>query len=348
MQPLKTVNAEELSVHPFPPPIYYVKDLLPCGLSVLGGASKAGKSWLVLWLAMRITRGLPVWDRPTRQCGVLYLCLEDSYSRIQRRMYQLDEEPAQELRFAIMSDKLHNGLEEQITDHLRNYPNTGLIIIDTFQRIRDPRSAETGSVYACDYEDMISLKEVADRHNIGILLVHHLRKAKDKEDPFNELNGSNGVMGGLDTCLLLKRTRRSSDTANLMVTGRDMEDQTLSLTFQNGVWELAESREESEKPPPDQHPAFLYALSDFMQGRTSWEGTATELLDELAETEIKSKGVVRCLSRFYYEFLEPRRISYHTRRTGESRRIYLTRNDDNDVNDDNDDNHTEVTFQGTG
>ena len=332
MQPLKTVNAEELSAHPFPPPVYYVKDLIPCGLSVLGGASKAGKSWLVLWIAMRVSGGLPVWDRPTTQCEVLYLCLEDSYSRIQRRMYQLGEEPAPELRFAIMSEKLHEGLEDQITEHLQNHPNTGLIIIDTFQRVRNPHAAETGSMYACDYDDMVSLKQLADHNRIGILLVHHLRKTRDKEDPFNELNGSNGVMGGLDTCLLLKRKCRGADTATLMVTGRDMEDQTLELTFREGIWDLAEPEEEREQP--DRYPAFLYALASFMQTRPSWEGTATELLRALDESEIKANGVVRCFARYYYEFLEPRGITYHTRRTGESRRIYLTRSDANDANDD--------------
>ena len=109
MKPMKTMNAEELSELPFPPPAFIVKDLIPRGLSVLAGAGKTGKSWLVLWLAMRVSQGLPVWERPTQQCEVLYLCLEDTFPRLQRRMYRLNEEPVPELRFAVMCDKLHGG-----------------------------------------------------------------------------------------------------------------------------------------------------------------------------------------------------------------------------------------------
>ncbi len=335
MQKLNTINAEELSAKPYPPPVFIVKDLIPQGLTVLGGASKTGKSWLVLWLAMRVSQGLPVWDRPTWQCEVLYLCLEDTYPRIQRRMYQLNEEPAPELRFAVMCDKLHVGLEEQLTDQLRRYPDTGLIIIDTLQKVREPHGAEAGNIYACDYDAMVSLKKIADKYGIGILLVHHLRKTRDNEDPFNELIGSNGVMGGLDTSLLLKREYRGSENGILLVTGRDVEDQTIPLVFHNCIWELAEQEGEESKtlPPPDQYPPFLYSLAEFMQSQTQWEGTATELLNELAETEIKASGVVRCLSRFYYEFLEPRGIEFHSHRTGQSRLITLTRHDENDAND---------------
>ena len=340
MRPLKTMNAEELSELPFPPPAFIVKDLIPHGLSVLAGASKTGKSWLVLWLAMRVSQGIPVWERPTRQCEVLYLCLEDTFPRIQRRMYRLNEEPVPELRFAVMCDKLHGGLEEQTTEQLRSHPLTGLIIIDTLQKIRDPHDAESGNMYACDYDAMVSLKRIADEHDIGILLVHHIRKTKDSEDPFNEILGSNGVMGGLDTVLLLKREYRGAEGGTLRVTGRDVEDQTIPLAFHDCIWELAEPEDDTGEAalPPDLYPPFLYALAEFMQSWKQWEGTATELLEAVAETEIKPKGVVRCLSRFYYEFLEPRGIRFHAHRTGQSRLIYLACDDANDVNDDNDDN----------
>ena len=237
MRPLKTMNAEELSELPFPPPAFIVKDLIPHGLSVLAGASKTGKSWLVLWLAMRVSQGLPVWERPTWQCEVLYLCLEDTFPRIQRRMYRLNEEPVSELRFAVMCDKLHGGLEEQIAEQLRSHPNTGLVIIDTLQKIRDPHDADSGNMYACDYDAMVSLKRVADEHDIGILLVHHIRKTKDSEDPFNEILGSNGVMGGLDTVLRLKREYRGAEGGTLRITGRDVEDQTIPLMFHDCIWE---------------------------------------------------------------------------------------------------------------
>ena len=37
--------------------------LLPAGLSLLAGASKAGKSWLYLWLCLQLARGGEIWGR---------------------------------------------------------------------------------------------------------------------------------------------------------------------------------------------------------------------------------------------------------------------------------------------
>ena len=118
MRTLETMTAEELAAQSFPPPSFIVEDLIPMGMNVLGGAGKIGKSWMMLWLAMRVAQGLPVWDRPTMQCGVLYLCLEDTFPRIQRRMAAINETPVPHLRFAVQSGKLHDGLAEQRTEHL--------------------------------------------------------------------------------------------------------------------------------------------------------------------------------------------------------------------------------------
>ena len=67
-----------------------------------------------------------------------------------------------------------------------------------------------------------------------------------------------------------------------------------------------------------------------MQTRSRWEGTATELLEALEETEVKPQGVLRLLGRFYYEVLYSHGIQYQTRRTAQSRLITLTHEGAND------------------
>ena len=333
MEQLNTITAEELALQPLAPPNFLIEGLLPPGLSVLGGAGKVGKSWLVLWLAMRISQGLPVWERPTRQCDVLYLCLEDNYARIQRRMYRLNEEPAPGLSFAIMSEGLHDGLIEQIESFIRQNPATRLVIIDTLQKVRGRGGG--GNQYASDYADVGVLKQLADRHGIGILMVHHVNKTKDRNDPFNDLKGSTGIMGGLDTSFLLNKQHRDSDTATLLVTGRDIEDQELILRFENCIWKLVEEKSAKDLRA-DAIPPFLIRLDAFLAPGEEWAGTATELLNVLGETELKPIGVLRCMTRFYYDYLLPRGIRFHTRRTGECRWIILARDADCDANDAND------------
>lgn len=88
---LKTVDAETLLSTPMKKTMFIVDELLPQGVSVLSGASKIGKSWLMLWLGLQISQGLPVWGMSTEQCDVLYLSLEDTQRRIKDRLYNLTD-----------------------------------------------------------------------------------------------------------------------------------------------------------------------------------------------------------------------------------------------------------------
>ena len=86
------IDARTLSITPLPPVRWLVPDLLSGGLSMLSGGSKIGKSWLCLWLCLQLAKGGELWGRPLRAQAVLYLCLEDTYARIQNRLFRLSEE----------------------------------------------------------------------------------------------------------------------------------------------------------------------------------------------------------------------------------------------------------------
>lgn len=57
-----------------------------------------------------------------------------------------------------------------------------LIVIDTLQRIR--KVSADANPYASDYRDIGILKQLADKHRIAILLIHHLRKMNDDDPMF--------------------------------------------------------------------------------------------------------------------------------------------------------------------
>ena len=171
---LQTIDADTLQSTAYEPVSFVVDDLLPQGLHLLAGAPKIGKSWLALWLCLCAAQGKPLWTFATRPCEVLYLCLEDSFQRIQSRLFDLTEDAPPTLHFAVMSQQLHNGLVEQIEQFLKEHPKTRLIVIDTLQRIRT--AGNDANPYASDYRDIGVLKALADKYRIAILLVHHLRK----------------------------------------------------------------------------------------------------------------------------------------------------------------------------
>lgn len=91
VEKLKTIDADTLLSTPMRKTLFVVDGLIPQGLSVLSGSSKIGKSWLMLWLGIQVARGQPVWEFETHKSDVLYLCLEDTYARIQSRLYQITD-----------------------------------------------------------------------------------------------------------------------------------------------------------------------------------------------------------------------------------------------------------------
>ena len=57
----KTITAGALLATPIPPVKWIIPGLLPAGLAIFVGPSKAGKSWLTLWLCLQISQGKSVW-----------------------------------------------------------------------------------------------------------------------------------------------------------------------------------------------------------------------------------------------------------------------------------------------
>ena len=113
MQKLQTVNAETLLYEPLEKPSFVVDSLIPTGLSLFCGSQKIGKSWLMLKLCLCVSQGIPLWDMPTMEGDVLYLCLEDTFCRIQDRLFRLTDEASGRLHFAVASCKLAYPINDE-------------------------------------------------------------------------------------------------------------------------------------------------------------------------------------------------------------------------------------------
>ena len=329
MTKFEPIDAQTLSITPLPPVRWLVPDLLSGGLSMLSGGSKIGKSWLCLWLCLQLAKGGELWERQLRAQAVLYLCLEDTYGRIQNRLFRLTEDAAPDrLYFQSACETIGQGLERQIETFLARHPETGLVIIDTLQKVRE--ADPTTGIYASDYQDMSVLKALADRHNIALLLVHHLRK-QSAADPFQQISGSNGLMGAADTIWLLQR-QRMSNAARLLVTGRDMNSRTLHLQSEGCVWELIEE-ESAEQMAQRAVPACVWAVADFVKRQKCWQGTATELLAAAGIPDLQPNQLTRKLVEFYPTDLAPLGIRCESHRTASARQLRLWYDGD-DANDD--------------
>lgn len=332
MGKIQLIDAETLYYKPLEHPKMLIDGVLSDGLAIMAGDSKIGKSWMVLWMCLQISKGEPVWGLPTRKTDVVYLALEDREWRVQQRMQDLTDTPPDNLHFGFSCGQLGAELESQIEDVLKDYPSTGMLFIDTLQMVRDNVSAKVNA-YAQDYKDLSSLKKIADNHGICIFVVHHTRKERDGGNIFNDMTGSTGIMGVADTGMILRKDDRFGDNATLCITGRDVEEKKLKMQMRGVKWEITEelSADDLRK---ERIPDFVFKVVDFLFEHRQFEGTVTELLAAVDNTELKPNVASKYLTRFYSEVFAPMGISYEYRKTAAARIISLALNDGADGNDD--------------
>jgi RecA-family ATPase len=229
----ETFSLKRLLEAPFSAPHWSIQDLLPEGLLLLAGKPKQGKSWLALQMALAVASGDPLFGSyQTIQGDVLYLALEDTVQRLQARSKQMLSTVTampQGLEFAIQWPRLDQGGGDQLETYLQSHPHVRLVIIDTWARMAPLTPSRGRSQYEVDYAILAPLKQVADTYHLSVLVVHHLRKAAG-HNVLDEVNGSTGLVGAVDGILVLKRILDQEETT-LFVTGRDLPEQSLSLTF---------------------------------------------------------------------------------------------------------------------
>nr|DAV06181.1 MAG TPA: replicative DNA helicase [Caudoviricetes sp.] len=244
VKPIHSINAQDLLKEYIAPLEYLVDKIIPAvGLAMLGAPSKYYKSYMCVDMGLCVAEGVKFLGFDTKKSGVLYMDLESTKRRPKTRIEQV-------LNGAKCPDNLHivtaeqkvgkigEGLEQQIEWQLQEFPDIGFVIIDVLKKVR-PVQKRGQNDYDRDYEDLGRLKEFADSRNICILVIHHTRKMKDPDDPFNELAGSSGVMGVLDAALVISKKKREDKDAKLYITGRDMPEQVLAIEFNKSIfrWE---------------------------------------------------------------------------------------------------------------
>ena len=326
---LSVIDGETLLDMNLSLPKFCVKSLLPQGLSILGGAPKVGKSWMVMDLCVRIAKGEPIWNLETAKGTALYLCLEDPYFRVQQRLGCITDDAPANLFFANAAGSLADDLEEQILKFVREHPDTVLVVIDTFQMVRS--SGEPS--YGGDYEELQKLKRIADAQRISILLVHHLRKQNDR-DPVNKLSGTTGISGAVDAIFVLDKDERRQNAAKLICTGRDIEYRELELRFSKDtcIWELLS---DSLDAPENLMPQEMVKLLAFMQVTVFFCGTNTELAERFnayAGFHLAAKSLKQMMNRWRYE-LQEHGVTYDNRRSNSQRVVEVRFRDSSDGSD---------------
>lgn len=318
---LTVIDGETLADMRLPPTQYCVQSLLHQGVTILGGAPKIGKSWLVLDLCVRVAKGESVFGLEVRQGTTIYLCLEDTMRRIQHRLVSLTDDTSANMFFSTEAKTLADGLCDQVRDFVKEHPDTVLVAIDTFQVIR---STTPDVSYATDYQDVRELKKLADEMGISLLLVHHLRK-QGASDPLNKLSGTTGIAGAVDAVLVLEKSDRCQSGAALVCTGRDIEYRELELRFDSAVcsWELVSDSAES---PVTLLPPELVDFVEFMKNERLFSGRNTDLANRYnacTGRDLSAKKLKQLMNKWRYE-LEDQGVVFESRRSNGQRFVEIS------------------------
>jgi hypothetical protein len=228
-------TAAELLALDLPEPQCIVQDIITAGASLLAGRPKMGKSWLAKKIAIDVALGRPtLGDVPVVAGDALYLALEDNNRRLKRHITKLLDgaAPPERLTLATWWPRLDEGGMELVNDWVEAASEPKLVVIDTLARMRRPSMSRQANQYLEDYEAMAAIKKMADEHDLAVVVIHHVRKQPGFEDVFDEISGTTGLTGAADTMLVLRRERGQAD-ALLHLSGRDLEEKELVLSWDN-------------------------------------------------------------------------------------------------------------------
>lgn len=284
---LDPITAEELDKKETPPIEWLVNEILPVGMLLLSAPPKNFKSYMALQLCTTICLGGKFLSFDCNKHACLYLDLESTERRPKNRLNQIlgKETPKPNNLYIVTGDKevkrIGDGFENQIEQQLEEHPDIKLIIVDVYQLIAQAKKGNQNS-YDNDYESLRKLKQIADKHNIGIMLIHHNRKMRDGSDVFNDVSGSIAMTGSMDCTWIIQKERNSKE-ATLNITGRDLEQQQLKIKF-NTVsyqWEYlgtAEDLEAQRQQEEYNNSPIVKAIKRLLKLNSGrWEGSASDL-----------------------------------------------------------------------
>jgi hypothetical protein len=269
--PLATESGADLLAAVIPPAKWAIPDLLPEGITMLGGKPKVGKSWLVLQIALSICSGGKFFGRDVERGKVLYLALEDNKRRLQSRMFSQGWRPQDATNFDYM-------LNEQFKAEIGNLDEDGagklaaqiifkdyrLVIIDTFGRaFVHSRKLKDQNAYHQISLAMDEIQKAAMENSAAVMFVDHHTKGNSQEkitpDAVADIQGSIGKGGMSDCSWGIYKTRTRKD-ALLQIDGRDIEETvSLSVRFdrQTTAWQ-------------SEGDYYQKKLSDRKQGLIEW------------------------------------------------------------------------------
>lgn len=238
-------SAFDLMQKEFEPLKWIVDGIVPEGVILVAGKPKSGKSWFGFNLALAAAMKRKFLDHDVVHCGALYLALEDTPRRMQKRMQVLlagigNMEFLRQFEYECEWPGGAVGAKH-LDEYLAAHRDCQIVVVDVLKKIKPNDPSRTKTDYDKDYEAIDPWKKVAEKYRVTLILIHHTRKAQ-ADDVFDEISGTLGLNGAVDQICVLKRVNGPEKLATLHMRGRDLEDDVeYGLELIHGWWTVVGS-----------------------------------------------------------------------------------------------------------
>ena len=352
-QPIKfenVISAADLLEMDVPDPVAYVGvgeevPLLCEGTCILSAKPKCGKSWLALAMCIAMANGEDFLGYHTKRCRTLYLDLESDLSIRKKRLVKAlaGHDIPKNFDFIGTAKTLDTGILTQIDNYLKDYPDTGLIVIDVFEKIRTAAINLKESDYSHAYRDLTPLNELAAKYHISIVVVSHNRKAIDPEDPFANILGSTGLQAAVTQMIVLQK-RRSEGIIQLFAQGRTLDGEiNLGTKLDAGQWSVVEGANSADREKERLLQEYMESpirrgVLAIMDKNSMWKGRCSSIIDDAVQCGIAITDTAKAVGGFLHKhqarMLEVDGIKLQIIQHGTASKVYKLTHIDTDMEPD--------------
>jgi len=199
-------SAKQLMQRPIREIDWLIDGFLSPGLCICAAAAKFGKTWFWLQLAVGLAEGsMALGQLSCKQSDVLYLVLEDGEERLARRLRALGYDHTtipSSFEYDDTCPRLDEGALSAMQAWVDSKDNPRkVIIVDTYIMIKAVVNS-LQSLYDADYKGLTGLRELAQRNDCAVVVIHHTRK-QDAQNVFDLINGSMGIQGAVESEMVM-------------------------------------------------------------------------------------------------------------------------------------------------
>jgi hypothetical protein len=157
------------------------------------------------------------------------------------------------LEVTLASERMNDGLEEQVAMHMAEYPETVMIVMDVYADIEATNiDTRNMNAYQRDRALMKPFRDMRDKYpKVAFVIIHHNRKS-DSTNEVHRISGSQGIASSVDNIAIITSVKNNDTMVKVDIRSRDLGDnQPSKFYMKHGEKGRLEWIYAGEEPPQE-------------------------------------------------------------------------------------------------